>query len=205
MQNADQSQRVFRRIIWAPKILDAGEPSAGPAVERDPLQALERCDKQIGADKIDGDILEQVRRIPLPISRRNGASAGRDEPAGNKLEVYLAYHGADEDYAEAVAEALRGGPVKIRIPACEADADARRYNNDLLVKSDAVTLCWANASEVWVRSEADKLSDWQTLGRKQPFVYRSLIAGPPPFAHKKSESDRPLVPGRRIRQGYRSR
>ena len=29
MQNADQSQRVFRRIIRFPKILDAGEPSAG--------------------------------------------------------------------------------------------------------------------------------------------------------------------------------
>jgi hypothetical protein len=184
MQNADQPQRVFRRIIWAPKILDAGEPSAGPAVERDPLQALERCDKQIGADKIDGDILSKfveylfqylVETAPRPVAT---------EPAGNKLEVYLAYHGADEDYAEAVAEALRGGPVKIRIPACEADAGARRYNNDLLVKSDAVTLCWASASEVWVRSEADKLSDWQTLGRKEPFVYRSLIAGPPPFAHK---------------------
>ena len=184
MQNADQSQRIFRRIIWAPKILDAGEPSAGPAAERDPLSALERCDKQIGADKIDGDILSKfveylfqylVETAPWPVAT---------EPSGNKLEVYLAYHGADEDYAEAVAEALRGGPVKIRIPACEGNADARRYNNDLLVKSDAVTLCWASASEVWVRSEADKLSDWQTLGRKQPFVYRSLIAGPPPFPHK---------------------
>jgi hypothetical protein len=35
-----------------------------------------------------------------------------------------------------------------------------------------------------VRSEADKLSDWQGLGRKEPFVYRSLIAGPPRGAHK---------------------
>ena len=36
-----------------------------------------------------------------------------------------------------------------------------------------------------MRSEADKLSDWQALGRKQQFVYRSLIAGPPPLPHKK--------------------
>ena len=39
-----------------------------------------------------------------------------------------------------------------------------------------------------MRSEADKLSDWQALGRKQPFVYRSLIAGPPPLAHKKPKA-----------------
>jgi hypothetical protein len=188
LQSADPSQRVFRRIIWAPKILDAGVASAGPVAERDPLQALERCDKQIGADTIEGDILSKfvedlfqylAKTAPRPVSAA---------PTGDRLEVYLAYHNADEEYAEAVAEALLGGPLKIRIPACEADAGARRYNNDLLVKCDAITLCWANASEVWVRSEADKLSDWQAIGRKQPFVYRSLIAGPPPLAHKKPKA-----------------
>ena len=78
--------------------------------------------------------------------------------------------------------------MKVRIPVAEADADARRFNSDLLVKCDAVTLCWANASEVWVRSEADKLSDWQGLGRKQQFAFRSLIAGPPPAPHKKPKA-----------------
>ena len=86
MQNADQSQRAFRRIIWAPKILDAGEPSAGPAVERDPLQALQRCDKQIGADKIDGDILSKfveylfqylVETAPRPVAGEPGETSSR--------------------------------------------------------------------------------------------------------------------------------
>ena len=58
----------------------------------------------------------------------------------------------------------------------DSDADARRYNSDLLAKCDAVTLCWGNASEVWVRSEADRLSDWQALGRKAQFAFRGLIA-----------------------------
>jgi len=78
--------------------------------------------------------------------------------------------------------------VKPRIPVADSDADSRRYNSDLLAKCDAVTLCWANASEVWVRSEADRLSDWQGLGRKEQFAFRGLIAGPPPAAHKKSST-----------------
>ena len=50
---------------------------------------------------------------------------------------------------------------------------------------DAVTLCWANASEVWVRSEAARFKDWEALGRKQQFARRALIAGPPPAPHKR--------------------
>jgi hypothetical protein len=186
--NTDQAKGGFRRIVWAPKVLDSGEPSAAPVAERDPLQALERCDKQIAADKIDGDILSKFVEYLFQYLAETAPRPVATQPAGNKLEVYLAYHGADEDYAEAVAEALRGGPVKVRIPACEADADARRFNSDLLVKCGAVTLCWANASEVWVRSEADRLSDWQGLGRKEQFAYRGLIAGPPPLPHKKPKA-----------------
>ncbi len=35
---------------------------------------------------------------------------------------------------------------------------------------------------------SDRLSDWQALGRERRFVYRSLIAGPPPAAHKKPKT-----------------
>jgi TIR domain len=185
LEATDPTQRAFRRIVWAPKILDPDDASAAATTaERDPMQALERYDRQVAADKIDGDILSKFVEYLFQYLAETTLRQVATGPSGNKLELYLAHHGADEEYALAVADALRGGPLKIRIPAGAADAEARRYNNDLLVKCDAVTLCWANASEVWVRSEADKLSDWQTLGRKQPFVYRSLIAGPPQLAHK---------------------
>ena len=108
--------------------------------------------------------------------------------AGNKLDLYLSYHTADEDFAGAIAQALRESSVKPRIPVADSDADSRRYNSDLLAKCDAVTLCWGNASEVWVRSEADRLSDWQALGRKGQFAFRGLIAGPPPASHKKKST-----------------
>ena len=39
-----------------------------------------------------------------------------------------------------------------------------------------------------MRSEADRLSDWQALGRKGQFAFRGLIAGPPPASHKKTNA-----------------
>jgi hypothetical protein len=184
----DKAERFFRRIVWVPKVLGAGAGATGPAAERDPLEVLGRFDSQTATDKIDGDILSKFVEFLFQYLAETAPRPTVNAPAGSKLQVYLSYHGADEDYAEAVAEALRESPVKIRIPVPDADADSRRFNNDLLVKCDAVTLCWANASEVWVRSEADKLTDWQALGRKQQFAYRGLIAGPPPVPHKKAKA-----------------
>jgi TIR domain len=180
-------QKLSRRIVWAPKILDGGGPAPlGPALERDPLKALQRFDQQIATDKIDGDILSKFIEYLFQYLTETAPKPVVTAAAGNKLDLYLSYHSTDEDYAAAIAQALRESPVKPRIPVSDSDADSRRYNGDLLAKCDAVTLCWANASEVWVRSEADRLSDWQALGRKGQFAFRSLIAGPPPAPHKKS-------------------
>jgi TIR domain len=182
-------QRLNRRIVWAPKILDQGGAApAGPTVERDPLKALERFDQQIATDKIDGDILSKFIEYLFQYLTETAPKPVVTGAAGNKLDLYLSYHSADEDYAGAVAQALLESSVKPRIPVADSDADARRYNSDLLAKCDAVTLCWGNASEVWVRSEADRLSDWQTLGRKEQFAFRGLIAGPPPASHKKKNT-----------------
>jgi hypothetical protein len=186
-------QKLNRRIVWAPKILDQGGAApASPGVERDPLKALERFDQQIATDKIDGDILSKFIEYLFQYLTETAPKPVVTAAAGNKLDLYLSYHSADEDYAGAVAQALLESSVKPRIPVADSDADARRYNSDLLAKCDAVTLCWGNASEVWVRSEADRLSDWQALGRKAQFAFRGLIAGPPPASHKK-KSTLPLI------------
>jgi len=184
-----QGQRLNRRIVWAPKILDeGGAVPSGPGVERDPLKALERFDQQIATDKIDGDILSKFVEYLFQYLAETAPKPVAMAEAGDKLDVYLSYHSADEDFAGAIAQVLRESAVKPRIPVADSDADSRRYNSDLLAKCDAVTLCWGNASEVWVRSEADRLSDWQALGRKGQFAFRGLIAGPPPASHKKKST-----------------
>ena len=197
--SANLADPVFRRIVWAPKILDVPWQPSGPAVERDPLKVLERFDAQIATDKIDGDILSKFIEFLFQYLSQTAPRRATPAPRNGKLEVYLAYHSADEDYAGAVVEALRQSPVKIQVPAAGSDAETRRYNDDLLTKCDAITLCWANASEVWVRSEADRLKDWETLGRKQQFARRSsdrrAAAGPAQASPVHADS----VPGRAIR------
>ena len=179
------NERLKRRIIWAPKILDEGGAApAGAVAERDPLQVLEGFDRQIATDKIDGDILSKFVEYLFQYLTETAPRPLSIAPAGAKFDVYLSYHPSDEDYVGVIAQVLQDVSLKPRIPVADSDADSRRFNGELLAKCDAVTLCWGSASEVWVRSEADRLSDWQALGRKEQFVFRGLIAGPPPAAHK---------------------
>jgi TIR domain len=188
----DRDQRAFRRLVWAPKILDAGGATVEPVAARDPLQALARFDAQIATDKIDGDILGKFIEFLFQYLAETAPPPPPPPPGKNQLEIYFRYHDDDEDYAEQIAEALHGS-VKLTPPAVGADAETRRFNEKLLQNCDAVTLCWAKATEAWVRSEADKLTDWQSLGRKQQFTYRGLVAGPPPATRKQLNKIRNLV------------
>jgi TIR domain len=177
----------FRRIVWAPKALEASEPAgAKAAVDRDPIQVLARFDNQCPSDMIVGDVMNKfieslfqhlTETAPRPTPLQN---------AGGEFQIYLDYdHRDDEKFALTIAAALNNGPVSIVLPASgEPAPEARNFNKDLLAKSDGVVLCWGAASEVWVRSEAARLYDWQGLGRTQQFSHCSLIVGPPPAPRK---------------------
>jgi len=58
-----------------------------------------------------------------------------------------------------------------------------------LKQCDAVALCWAHASETWVLSQTDELKNWRALGRKAPFAFRGVVAGPPPHRRKRNMED----------------
>src|SRR5260370_26355513 len=95
--NGDQAERIFRRIIWAPKILDAGGQSVGAVAERDPLQVLARFDKQIATDKIDGDILGKFIEFLFQYLAQTAPPPPARATCGCKLEAFLSPHAADED------------------------------------------------------------------------------------------------------------
>ena len=118
------AQKLNRRIVWAPKIVDEGGTApAGPATERDPLKALERFDQQIATDKIDGDILSKFIEYLFQYLTETAPKPVMMAAAGAKLDLYLSYHTADEDFAGAIAQALRESSVKPRIPVADSDAD----------------------------------------------------------------------------------
>ena len=177
----------FRRVVWAPRAVEASEPQGvGAVAGRDPIQVLARFDRQCPSDMIMGDVINKFIESLL---QHLTETARRPIPTSNVdsgFQIYLDYDPRDdENLALAIAEALNNGPVNIVLPAFgEPAPEARTFNRDLLAKSDGVVLCWGAASEVWVRSEAARLYDWQGLGRTQQFSHCSLIVGPPPAPRK---------------------
>ena len=114
------NERLKRRIIWAPKILDNGGAAPAAAVaERDPLQVLEGFDRQIATDKIDGDILSKFVEYLFQYLTETAPHPLSIAPAGAKFDVYLSYHPSDEDYVGVIAQVLRDVSLKPRIPVAE--------------------------------------------------------------------------------------
>jgi TIR domain len=181
----DRKDASFRRIVWAPKALEASEP-AGAIVDRDPIQVLARFDQQCASDMIVGDVINKFIESLLQHLTETARRPAPQSSAGGEFQIYLDYDQRDDEkFALAIAGALNNGPVSIVVPASgEPAPEARNFNKDLLAKSDGVVLCWGAASEVWVRSEAARLYDWQGLGRAQQFSHCSLIVGPPPALRK---------------------
>ena len=197
----------FHRIIWAPKFFITGEfhdPLEGFAkLLRDPLEGVAKFRVQVDGDKvIESDIsrFEDFLRDHLdrntpetsqPRGLEDTGPARENEhtgPIGEK-KVYLYHSEEDSEYAADLAIALQkveNSQIEPLLPALEGPPpEVESYHRQRLAECDAVVLCWANASEVWIRAHARQLRDWRELGRTERFAFRGLIAGPPPGNRKK--------------------
>jgi hypothetical protein len=185
----------FHRLIWAPKQPEAAGEAPGGAVpataaaDRDPLGVLARFDRQLPTDKIEGDTLSRfvdfLNAHLIAIAPR--ATGGAVAPGGGDTRVYLCHSSEDAAYALDLAAALQQRNIEPMLPVLDGpDAETRKFNEQMLADCDAVALCWATASECWVRAQANRLRDWHGLGRARQFVYRAVVAAPPPGGRKKA-------------------
>ena len=188
--SSDASAR-FHRIIWAPSLwtgpVNGGQ--AAPETTRHPVEVLSRFDQQLPTDKVEGDALSKfvdyINQHLVAITPARSPDALLDK--GGDVRLYLHHCEADSEYALNLAQALQQRQLETLLPAFEGpDSDIKSFNGKQLAECDAVVLCWAKASEVWVRAEASGLRDWHQLGRKQQFFYRAVIAAPPPGQRKKA-------------------
>jgi hypothetical protein len=182
----------FHRLVWAPALRSA-QPAAGQSAQeitRHPIDVLARFDRQLPSDKVEGDSLskfvdfinQHVTAITPP-RLPSGLPAGK----GGEISLYLYHSQEDSDYALNLAQALQQRQLDALLPVFEGpDAEIKSFNGKQLAQCDAVILCWASASEVWVRAQASGLRNWQELGRKQQFSYRAVVAAPPPGSRKKA-------------------
>ena len=188
----------FRRIIWAPKLLEDEADPADPGHEfianttkqhptagkREPREVLARFGDYHPTDKLLGDgrstfvdfILEHLIETNSP---RN--DIGTLTPDN---WVYIFHEKVDAKYAKELTKALRNRGIIANLPATEGDPAAlRRFHRKSLVDCSAVVVCWAEASEVWAKGRARELN-WRKLGRSGKFAYRGLFAAPPPGDRK---------------------
>lgn len=183
---ADDAGR-FHRLIWAPKQLAQNADPTANSTLRDPLQVLARFHQQLPTDRTSGEALSLfVDFVGQHLMRVTPAIETRPQiPVDSS--VYIHHSQVDEAYAMALKNALEERNVDAELPAFGgSDVEIRNYHLKKLIECDAVALCWAHASEVWVRSQTDELKNWRALGRKEPFVFRGVVTGPPPDRRKRN-------------------
>lgn len=182
----------FHRLVWAPALWSAPSAADQPAQEtvRHPVDVLTRFDRQLPSDKVEGDSLSKfvdfINQHLVAIAPPRLLSA-LSAAKGGEISLYLYHSQEDSDYALNLAQALQQRQLDARLPVFDGpDAEIKSFNGKQLAECDAVVLCWAAASEVWVRAQASGLRNWQELGRKQQFSYRAVVAAPPPGSRKKA-------------------
>jgi hypothetical protein len=193
-KEAAGSGAKFHRLIWAPKLLDAdpNQNASASASEnaRHPLDVLAKFDSQLPTDKVEGDSLSKLVDF---LNQHLVAIAPPRAPAttlpgvGGDVRLFLYHSQEDSEYALNLAQALQQRQLEALLPVFEGpDAEIKNFNGKRLAECDAVVLCWASASEVWVRAQASGLRNWHDLGRTQQFFYRAVVAAPPPGTRKKA-------------------
>ena len=190
--SASANAPAFRRVIWTPKVFEGAE--------RDPIETFRLFAPQLPSDRIESDTISRfIESLLLYLD----TLAPDQRPAPVQLpdgEVYLCHDERDEDYAFGIADILAEINKDYVMPvyANTSEQERVRFHRDNLAKCSTVVMCWANASEYWAKAQSMELANWRGLGRKQQFVHRALIAGPPPNTRKEDKRLRLLFPPKEI-------
>lgn len=179
----ERNQPHFHRVIWAPRVMTDG--AAGQ--ERDPAAVLAKFGAHLPADKLVGENLSKfvdflIQRLDDQVIAQEPLVAGDEECDSS---VYVYHRPEDQDYALELAKLLQTQHLEPRLPALEGDpAELSALHREELQNCTSVVLCWANASEVWVKATARELAKWRDLGRSEKFAVRAVVALPPPGQRK---------------------
>ncbi len=193
----DRATSDFHRLIWAPRIF---EDAKGQTFERDPIDTFKSFGTEMEGDRIEGDSISPFVEFVVKHLGDIDNPPPPPPPAPNDSQIYLCHDEKDTEYAIEVANLLQQNNISYIMPVYfnTSDLERRKFHKDSLSECTVVVMCWANASEMWARAQSKELRNWQTLGRKQQFACRGLIAGPPPDERKDDKLLRHLFPPRDI-------
>jgi hypothetical protein len=191
LKEAKDPGKTFHRIVWAPSLWTVQPGTGQPATEitRHPIDVLAHFDRQLPTDKVEGNSLSKL--VDFLNQHLVAIAQAPPQPTlpstSSNVRLYLYHSQEDSDYALELAKALQQRNLEPLLPAFDGpEADIKSFNDKRLAECDAVALCWAKASEVWVRAQASGLRNWHNLGRDHQFAYRAVVAAPPPGSRKKA-------------------
>jgi hypothetical protein len=171
----------FRRLVWAPKILEDAE-GAQPAgsAERDPLAVLDRFGEQIATDKVlSENLIRFIDFLAQYLDKTRPRVAPRRSEIVSGMKIFIDHAEDDSDYALELADALEERSFAVEIPVLEGKPSVRTAQNlKLMQECAAIALCWGSTTEAWVMAEASKLNEWRRIGRRDQVV-TTLLAAPP--------------------------
>lgn len=183
--HTDETRAPFHRVIWAPRVLTEG----GSGEDRDSTAVLAKFDQHLATDKIVGENLSKfvdflIQRLDDMIVMQTVSSVPELSEDGER-SVYVYHRPEDQDHALELAKLLQSEHLEPRLPALEGDpAELAALHRQELQNCASVVLCWANASEVWVKATSRELAKWRDLGRSEKFACRAVVALPPPGQRK---------------------
>ena len=214
-------KRKFRRIVWAPKISETTASGGSVAFRDpiSVLNAFDKYlpgDRVLGdvrsgflnflrveLAKLDDDILDQepagIEPLePLKIEAGQTMETVAAKPdilqpdrAKASDRIYVYHKKEDREFARTIARWLKQRHKEPILPGIDDDPDRERLHRKNLIECDAVVLCWAQATDVWTKMQANELRSWSDIGRTREFAYRSLVLGPPPGESKSDDLDLP--------------
>jgi hypothetical protein len=175
----------FRRLVWAPKVLNDAVPAERAGVaERDPLQVLARFDEQLPSDKVLGENLIQfIDFLHQHLDRSRPRAEVKQLVIPSGMKIFIDHASEDYEYATDLAAALQERsfePWLVTLPD-ERRGDPRKYdamNRKQMLDCEAIALCWGIADERWVKAEAFKINGWRNRAKLDQ-VQTTLLAAPP--------------------------
>lgn len=177
-------QTPFQRIIWAPKVLEDGVQTD---VVRDPFDVLGQFDAfRQRSDKVESSTRSKFVELLLQTLARQQVKPAPANEAGGNGKVYVYHVQEDLEHAVAVARALKARKINWSLPGFDGSpAENAQLHLQYMRQCDSVILCWAKATDVWIKAQTNGLSDWKQLGRTRGFTRRAVVALPPPGVPKK--------------------
>ena len=187
----------FHRIIFAPKMV-VGADSPPNESNHDPFAALARFDKPLPTDKIVGSTLSAFEDFLYEHLKRIEQLPPPEPLPSTNAKVYLCHSENDSKYAASLAadlqklERLKIEPLLPVFDGTPTEVEGWHQRN--LRQCHIVVICWAKASESWVRAQSNELKNWRGPAEAQKFAFRGLIAGPPKGERKEILLPVPIPP-----------